>query len=341
MRYITVDFMDNPWKIIAIIFIILFTVTVAFGFFISGVSFSNAARSPLLSNSAANASASAEIATYFIQTNLLGSGTSVRLVDVTEESGLYRLSLAIRSPDNQEETLSVFMSKDGKYLFPSTFMISQFNPVPTSTIPAPAPAPAASSANACSSLTRVESPFLEAFVVSYCPFGGQMQNVLANLNARVPTLGTHIKVRYLGAVSNDTILSMHGPAEAAENLRQICIREEQPERYWNYVSCFLNSTSSEACQVSAGVDSVRLSACTASPDRGISYASNDFRLAGSYGATASPTLVLNGARESEFRFGGRNPESIKNMICCSYLDRPGACDTTLPSSSVSASGTCG
>ncbi|MFA4876620.1 MAG: hypothetical protein WC586_04340 [Methanoregula sp.] len=327
--------MDNPWKIIAIIFMILFVATAVIG--ISGVSLSEAARSSFMSRSAPDASAHAEIAANFIQTNLVGPGTSVRLVSVTEESGMYRLFLTIRSADEQEETLSVFMSKDGKYLFPSTFMVSQFNPSEPGTVPVPL----ASSANACNSVAMAESPFLEAFVVSYCPYGQQIQKVLADIVSSLPTIGAHIKVRYIGTVSNGTVRSMHGSTEAKENLRQICIREEQPDRYWNYVSCFLNSMSSASCQNSTGVDTVKLSACTASPDRGLSYASNDFRLANSYGATGSPTLVLNGATASEFKFGGRNPEAIKSMICCSFTDRPKTCNTTLASSSAAAAGTCG
>lgn len=329
--------MDNPWKIIAIVFIILFAVTALIG--ISGIPFSDAAwGSSLMSRSAINSTVSAERATNYIQTNLVGSTTTVRLIDVTEESGLYRLSLNIRAADKPEETLYVFMSKDGKYLFPSTFMITQYIPLPTSTIP---PAPLSSSANACNSLTKTESPFLEAFVVSYCPYGQQMQNVLANIVSNLPTIGTHIKVRYLGAVSNGTVQSMHGPNEAIENLRQICIREEQPDRYWNYMSCFLNSTSSVSCQNSTGIDTTTLSACMVMPDRGPSYAANDFRLAYSYGATASPTLILNGATVREFNFGGRNPEAVKSMICCSYTNRPEACDTPLASFSAAATGTCG
>jgi hypothetical protein len=33
-------------------------------------------------------------------------------------------------------------------------------------------------------------------------------------------------------VKNGKIASMHGDEEAKENLRQICIREEQKDKYW-------------------------------------------------------------------------------------------------------------
>jgi len=40
---------------------------------------------------------------------------------------------------------------------------------------------------------------------------------------------------------NNTIKSMHGAAEAQENLRQICIREEQSGKYWDYVRCYIEA----------------------------------------------------------------------------------------------------
>jgi hypothetical protein len=40
-----------------------------------------------------------------------------------------------------------------------------------------------------------------------------------------------MKARYIGTVSGTTITAMHGEAEAKENLRQICIREEQSTKY--------------------------------------------------------------------------------------------------------------
>lgn len=334
------DFMENPWKIIAIVFIILFSATAVIC--ICGISVSDVSASPFMSSSAPNATANAETAMNFISTNLVSSGTAVSLVNVTEESGLDKLTLNITTSDGQQQILSVFVSKDGKYLFPMTFQMSQLSQSSNTASGRAASTPSTqSAAQSCSAVTKQDSPVLEAFVVSYCPYGQQMQKVLADVVSELPTIGAHIKVRYIGAVSNGTVQSMHGPTEAAENLRQICIREEQPDLYWKYVSCFLNSTSSAACVNSTGVDTTKLAACTGSADRGLAYAAKDFGLSDSYGVTGSPTLVLNGATVSEFNFGGRTPEAIKSVICCGFTDRPDTCNTTLSSSSSTSSGNCG
>lgn len=323
--------MNNPWKIIALVFIVLFAATALIS--ISGISFSDAARSPPLSGSAKNSTVSAEIATNYIQTNLVGSAATVRLVEVTEESGLYRLSLNIRSADKPEETLYVFMSKDGKYLFPSTFMINQYIPLPKSTIP---PVSSASPANACNLVTKTESPTLEAFVVSHCPYGTQMQAILVDIITRIPSLSQNIKVRYIGDVSQGTIVSMHGPAEAAENLKQICIREEQADKYWEYISCTLSSKSSGTCIQKAGVDNTTLTRCINDNSRGIAYAQEDFSLSRNFGVTASPTLILNNMTVREFDFGGRTPEAIKSLLCCGFATQPEGCKISLGNSQVPA-----
>ena len=134
---------------------------------------------------------------------------------------------------------------------------------------------------------------------------------------------------------------MHGKTEAAENLKQICIREEQPDAYWKYVSCFLNSSSSLECVTTAGIDRTKLDSCITDPTRGITYAEDDFAREESYGVTGSPTLFLNGKKVSEFNFGGRNPEAVKTLVCCGFSDQPGSCSTRLSNLSASASqGSC-
>ena len=54
---------------------------------------------------------------------------------------------------------------------------------------------------------------------------------------------------------------MHGDEEAQENLRQICIREEQSDKYWEYVSCFMKEGKSADCLNSSTVDEVEINAC--------------------------------------------------------------------------------
>ena len=82
----------------------------------------------------------------------------------------------------------------------------------------------------CETLTKVNKPKLEAFVVSYCPYGLQMQRVLVPVYEALGD-AADITVRYIGQVVDGKVTSMHGDEEAQENLKQICLREEQPDKF--------------------------------------------------------------------------------------------------------------
>jgi len=325
--------MDNPWKIIGIIALILLAASVFFG--LAG-GYGWVAGSTFFTKNTVNPSVT-ENAIWYINNNLLGAGESARLVNVTEESGVYRITTEFPSASTTKN-IDAYMTKDGKLLFPTYYTLTVGKPAASAQ---PAAAVTRASARTCADIAKQDTPVLQAFVVSYCPYGTQMQGILADVVAKVPALAKNIRVRYIGEISGGTIQSMHGPTEAAENLRQICIREEQAGTYWNYVSCFIGSKSSDACMKSAGVVNSTVDACVKDPARGLQYASEDFSLSDGFGVTGSPTLVLDNETVSEFDFGGRNPETIKSMLCCGFASQPAACNTTLSSSSQTTGGACG
>jgi FKBP-type peptidyl-prolyl cis-trans isomerase 2 len=183
----------------------------------------------------------------------------------------------------------------------------------------------AAAKSSASSIKKVEgAPTLEAFVVSYCPYGLQMQRILVPV-AKALNGKANVIVRYIGEVSGGKIVSMHGEQEAQENLRQICIREEQSDKFWSYIECFIKAGDSESCIKDAGVDEKKLAACASGP--GIDYAQADFNL--DYDIQGSPTLILNGESASEFEFGGRNANAVKDMICSAFDTPPEECSQEL------------
>jgi FKBP-type peptidyl-prolyl cis-trans isomerase len=180
----------------------------------------------------------------------------------------------------------------------------------------------------CEKIKKVSKPELEAFVVSYCPFGLQMQRVLTHV---VKALGevADIKVRYMGSVVDNKVTAMHGDKEAQENLRQICIREEQKDKFWDYLSCFIKEGKTDDCLDEVKIDKKKLESCMSDVNKGIKYAREDFDLQDKYAVTGSPTLILNGERANEFDFGGRSAEAVKTLICCSFLKKPESCEQKL------------
>lgn len=180
----------------------------------------------------------------------------------------------------------------------------------------------------CTGVDKTNKPELEAFVVSYCPFGTQMQRVLAEVQKAIGD-DADIKVRYIGAVVDGKVTAMHGEQEAEENHRQICLREEQPDKFWDYVSCFIKAGNTESCLEETEIDTAMLDECMADPERGVKYAQVDFTNQNTYGVTGSPTLILGGKRVSESNFGGRSAESLKKMLCCGMEDEAKGCEQEL------------
>lgn len=179
-------------------------------------------------------------------------------------------------------------------------------------------------------------PTVEAFIMSECPYGLQMQKALLPV---MELLGENadIEVKWVSYL-------MHGEKERDENTRQYCIQKEQPERYAEYARCYLEKSNSATCQQEAGIDTAALNACVdaANEEFNIMTSWNDRSswLSGryaqynvhkaeneQYGVRGSPTLIINGEKVSV----SRSPEAVKQAICDTYDNPPKECSATLSS----------
>ncbi len=256
----------------------------------------------------------------FINKNLLQDATATA-EEITEESGVYKFTLKIG-----EEGYDTYLTKDGRILFPQGINIAAIQEeIGTSG--------KGVQKKTCEELAKKETPILEAFVVSQCPFGLQMQRVLNEIVKNIPQLAPYIKVEYMGEVVEDKISSMHdntpGGAEATENLRQICLREEQTDKYWSYIDCYLKEGKTDECLVSSKVDVSKLTSCMNDVSKGIAYAQKDFEREEKFKVEGSPALILNEEEVSEFDFGGRTAEAVKTVLCCGFENQPDFCQTKL------------
>jgi len=264
----------------------------------------------------------------YINNNLLKDAPDkVSFKDASEISGVYKVTFSYQGADNE-----VYVTADGKLMFPAM----QGVPVNIDQAPANPSSNTGTPKKTCEELKKADKSSLDAFVVSNCPYGLQMQRILAEVIKNIPTFAQNIKVRYIGEVSGDKITSMHGDTEAQENLRQICLREET-DKYWSYVNCYLKKGETSACLASTGVNTTNLSACMSDASRGIKYAKADFDLASQLGVGGSPTLILNGETADEFSFGGRTADALKTLICCGSNEQSAICTTALSKDSAATS----
>jgi len=231
--------------------------------------------------------------------------TKFEVTSVKETNGVYEFKLKMA-----EQTYTSYITKDGKMLFTSGVKLDEIGKTPA------ASATQAQTKLTLKDLKKVDKATLTAFVVANCPYGLQTQRVYKKVLEEAPSMIDSLKVKYIGSIVNGKITSMHGDEEAKENLKQICIRDEQAALYWPYVNCYMQEGKTDACLSSAGVDVAMMTACTEDPKRGNAFAQKDFDLANKFKVGGSPTLLLNDQQiVSEFDFGGRVPNAIKTLVC--------------------------
>ena len=267
----------------------------------------------------------------YVNNNLVQQGTSVGLISITENKGLYELKTLYQS-----QNVTLYTTKDCTLLFISTVNVT-------------ATSDTKQTPQATRTPVKSARPTVDLYVMSFCPYGTQAETVMGPV-ADLLKSKADIRIRYITDIRGttvDSVNSLHGPAEAKEDLRQICINKYYPDQFWSYIKTFddqcypswQNATALESCQkntlATLSMDSAKIDTC-AQGTEGITLLKTDEAAAGTNGATASPMLFVNGVLYS----GARTPDAYKQAICNSFETAPAECSTVLSSSSASASGNC-
>jgi len=252
--------------------------------------------------------------------NYLNTRTSgVDLVSTEDLGGLYMVTVSYKG-----DKFPLYVTKDGKYFAQAILPItsqtadssdSQNKQQPQQDIP------------------KSDKPEIELVVMTHCPYGTQAEKGIIPV---FEELGSNInaKIRFVHYF-------MHGDKEEQETYKQVCIREEQSDKYLNYLKCFLEDGDSERCLNEVKIDKAKLSSCMENNAK--SYYAEDSGLSQSYGVKGSPTLVINGQQVRS----ARDSQSFLNTICSAFTEgkAPEECNQELstqtpsPGFGYSASGT--
>jgi hypothetical protein len=259
----------------------------------------------------------------FINDNLT-NGRKAEIKSITEGGdGIYKLSVQIADTPNVIES---YVTKDGKIFFPKA-MPTDKNAAATNNGAAAKPQ---------ASAPKSVKPVVELFVMSYCPFGTQIEK---GIIPAVQALGNTIdfKLKFVNYV-------MHQKKELDENTKQYCIGQIAPTKLLDYVGCFIDGTDAAQCIAKNGIDAGQVENCSAATDQkyGLSALYNDqskwqngFPLFpiydaenAKYGVAGSPTLVINGVQVNS---DARDSASLLKTICNTFTDKPVACSAKLSS----------
>ncbi len=183
-------------------------------------------------------------------------------------------------------------------------------------------------------------PNAELFVMSYCPYGLQMEKAFLPVMELLKKKAD-LNIKFVS-------YAMHGQKEVEENTRQYCIQSEQNSVYIPYLNCFDQSQggTSESCRAAVGVNEAQLASCVTKTDKKFGITANfqdqtkwlngrypvypiHQALNDQYGVQGSPTLILNG---KEINIP-RSPEAVKQAICAGFTNQPEECKTVLATAS--------
>lgn len=187
-------------------------------------------------------------------------------------------------------------------------------------------------------------PTLNLFVMSQCPYGVAAEQTLKPV---LDLFGDKIdfQLDYIVTDNGDgTFSSLHGQAETDEDIRQLCAKKIDANKYLNYIMCqnedYKNVGANwEKCAVQAGIGKAALKAC-AEGTEGKALLSASAKKAAAFGASGSPTIVIEGEKYS----GPRTAPACQAALCYAFDAAPGECSAPLADAGVQAApaaGGCG
>ena len=267
----------------------------------------------------------------FINENLVQPGNEVSIKEVMEENSLYKVVVNMK---NGQEVTS-YISKDGKKFFPQVYDIDEIESKKQES-QSNAQTPPATTVS-----VKTEKPKIELFVMSYCPYGTQIEKGILPV---LDTLGDKVDFNL-----NFCDYAMHGKKEVDEELNQVCIRDNEPEKLKDYLYCFLDAGDGAGCLDKVGINKSQLTSCVASIDKEFevtklyedqsTWKSGQFPqfnvdgvAVNNYGVSGSPTLVINGEKIQ----AQRDSASLLATICSAFSSEPEECATQLSSTSPSS-----
>jgi hypothetical protein len=274
----------------------------------------------------------------YIKDNLASPGTEFTLTGSEEKSGVYEVSF-----DVMEQKEKVYVTKDGKILFLNSF---DMNPP------------------AEKDLTKTDKPVAELFVMSFCPYGNQAEELMKPV---VDLLGdkADIQLHYIfynkdqGYTYPDycydeagQYCSMHGVQELNQGIRELCVQKYQPDKLWGFVSAINSQATAqnvnskwESIARGVGVDVDKIKKCQAEETttllaQEVSLTSEKYPVqnpASHKGEetakiAGSPTILINGIIYD----GGRTSENYKEAICSTFNDAPTECEQAITTTETNA-----
>ncbi len=208
-------------------------------------------------------------------------------------------------------------------------------------------------------VNKTDVPLVRFFVMSFCPFGQQMEKVI---NSVYEVIGDKAifephYVIYSGyggypdycLDEDERYCSLHGIQELREDVRQLCIwKYYNSSIWWEYVMKINEKCSAknvdecwEPIAKDIGIDVEKINSCLENEANAL--LERELRLNKEYNVRGSPTVFIN----EELYRGARNADAFKQALCARFTSPPAECGQSMPQDSSAEetnhppSGSCG
>ena len=178
---------------------------------------------------------------------------------------------------------------------------------------------------------------LAVFIMSDCPYGKEAIKALAPVLEASPSL--KYQINYI--VSDDgagNFQSLHGAYEVEEDIRQLCVKELTPAKYFDFVLCRseagIKGVDWKTCATESNLDQAKLEACFTG-ELGKTLLSENAKIANALGIGASPTWLAN----NRYQFSGITSAVVQSNVC-KYNAGLTGCDVAVSSEAAVPSGQC-
>lgn len=209
-------------------------------------------------------------------------------------------------------------------------------------------------------LGESDKPKIDFFVMSFCPYGIQAETGILEA---LELLGNEVDYKPWFIVSstkensdrcklidNLYYCSLHGPRELEENIRQLCIYEDQEDKFLGYITeikdqynaGLLNSDNIdsewESIAQKTGVDIASVKECYNDENRVSQMLDDQIAVSTYMKVSGSPTIYVDGVLASD----GRSGEYYKTTLCNGFSssEKPDVCDVSLGESTSTPAGSC-
>ncbi len=266
-------------------------------------------------------------AANFIGSTLLPNTDEFEIKEIESEGDLYKLSVDVGG-----QVYTSYMKRDFSQFFPSALDMNDVAGPETENQEPQAETP---------EIPKTDDPTVQLFTMSYCPYGNQAEDVMYPV---VELLGEYVEVQphyifyenYQGGGpeycldEESNYCAMHGINEANQNIRELCVYNNQTDKYWDFVAnanemCTVDDIETCWRDAAQEADVITTSVETCFNQNTLSYAEEEKALTDELEVSDSPTLIINGVRYQ----GSRSAEGYKTAICEAFNNPPQECEQTL------------